>query len=58
MKVFQLNSVILILLPGTENQIYEKLNLKIPINQNLVIMGSIGSGKSTFAKITCWITRI
>lgn len=38
-------------IPGTENQIYEKLNLKIPINQNLVIMGSIGSGKSTFAKL-------
>ena len=38
-------------IPGTENQIYEKMNLKIPINQNLVIMGSIGSGKSTFAKL-------
>ena len=38
-------------IPGTDNQIYSGLNLSIPINQSLVIMGSIGSGKSTFAKL-------
>jgi len=38
-------------IPGTENKIYDKLNLKIPVDQTLVIMGSIGSGKSTFAKL-------
>ncbi len=38
-------------IPGTDNQIYSGLNLSIPVNQSLVIMGSIGSGKSTFAKL-------
>lgn len=38
-------------IPGTDNKIYDKLNLKIPADQSLVIMGSIGSGKSTFAKL-------
>ena len=36
---------------STNNQIYNNLNLTIPENQNVVIMGSIGSGKSTFAKL-------
>ena len=30
---------------------YENFNLKIPMNQSVVIMGGIGSGKSTFAKL-------
>ena len=30
---------------------HEDLNLKIPANQDIVIMGKIGSGKSTFAKM-------
>ena len=38
-------------IPGTDNKIYDKLSLKIPADQSLVIMGSIGSGKSTFAKL-------
>jgi len=36
---------------STNNKIYNDLNLFIPQNQNVVIMGSIGSGKSTFAKL-------
>ena len=36
---------------STNNQIYKDLSLTIPENQNVVIMGSIGSGKSTFAKL-------
>ena len=36
---------------GTDNQIYDNLGVTIPENQNVVIMGSIGSGKSTFAKL-------
>lgn len=36
---------------STNNQIYNNLSLTIPENQNVVIMGSIGSGKSTFAKL-------
>ena len=36
---------------STDNQIYSDLNLFIPQNQNVVIMGNIGSGKSTFAKL-------
>ena len=36
---------------STNNQIYSNLSLTIPENQNVVIMGSIGSGKSTFAKL-------
>ncbi len=35
----------------TNNQIYKDLNLTIGQNQNVVIMGRIGSGKSTFAKL-------
>ena len=35
--------------------IYKDLNLHIPANQDVMIMGSIGSGKSTFAKI---LTRL
>ena len=31
---------------STNNQIYKDLSLTIPENQNVVIMGSIGSGKS------------
>lgn len=31
--------------------IYENLNLKIPFKQNLAVMGTIGSGKSTMAKL-------
>lgn len=37
--------------PGSEKYIYENLNMKIPANQDIVIMGKIGSGKSTFAKM-------
>ena len=37
--------------PGNDKYIYEDLNLKIPANQDIVIMGKIGSGKSTFAKM-------
>jgi len=37
--------------PGSDKYIYEDLNLKIPANQDIVIMGKIGSGKSTFAKM-------
>ena len=36
---------------NTDNEIYNNLSLTIPENQNVVIMGSIGSGKSTFAKL-------
>ena len=36
---------------STNNKIYKDLSLTIPENQNVVIMGSIGSGKSTFAKL-------
>lgn len=38
-------------IPGTDNEIFNDLNLFIPQNQSLVIMGNIGSGKSTFAKL-------
>ena len=38
-------------IPNTDNQIYKNLNIKIPNNQKLVVMGRIGSGKSTFAKL-------
>jgi ATP-binding cassette subfamily B protein len=37
--------------PTTSTAIYENLNLKIPFGQALAIMGSIGSGKSTAAKL-------
>ena len=37
--------------PGSDNYIYKNLNLNIPANQDIVIMGKIGSGKSTFAKM-------
>lgn len=37
---------------GNEDKpIYKDLNFRVPPNQKLAIMGSIGSGKSTFAKI-------
>ena len=39
------------IIPNTDNKLYDKLNLSIPQNQTLVIMGGIGSGKSTFAKL-------
>ena len=38
-----------------DKPIYKDLNLKIPPKQRVAIMGSIGSGKSTFAKI---LTRL
>ena len=38
-------------IPNTDNQIYKNLSIKIPNNQKLVVMGRIGSGKSTFAKL-------
>lgn len=38
-------------IPGTDNKIYDRLSLNIPTDQSLVIMGSIGSGKSTFARL-------
>jgi ATP-binding cassette, subfamily B, bacterial len=38
-------------IPNSTTLLYDKLNLEIPSNQSLVIMGSIGSGKSTFAKL-------
>lgn len=38
-------------IPNTKNQIYKNLTINIPKNQKLVIMGRIGSGKSTFAKL-------
>lgn len=34
-----------------DNYIYSGLNLTIPANQDVLIMGGIGSGKSTFAKL-------
>ena len=37
--------------PGSDKYIYKNLNLKISANQDIVIMGKIGSGKSTFAKM-------
>jgi ABC-type multidrug transport system fused ATPase/permease subunit len=37
--------------PNTKKPIYEDLNLVIPPRQNLAIMGSIGSGKSTAMKL-------
>ena len=37
--------------PNTKKPIYEELNLVIPPKQNLAIMGSIGSGKSTAMKL-------
>tara|TARA_Y100000389_G_scaffold189661_1_gene213666 strand:+ start:719 stop:2389 length:1671 start_codon:yes stop_codon:yes gene_type:complete len=37
--------------PNTKKAIYEDLNLVIPPKQNLAIMGSIGSGKSTAMKL-------
>ena len=37
--------------PNTKKPIYEDLNLVIPPKQNLAIMGSIGSGKSTAMKL-------
>ena len=37
--------------PKTDKPIYTDLNLKIPPRQALAIMGSIGSGKSTAAKL-------
>lgn len=37
--------------PATSKAIYEDLNLVIPPGQSLAIMGSIGSGKSTAAKL-------
>ena len=42
--------------PGNEDKpIYKGLNLRIYPNQKIAIMGTIGSGKSTFAKL---ITRL
>lgn len=43
--------------PGTEDYLYDNLNLSIPVNQNILIMGNIGSGKSTFAKILTGLQR-
>lgn len=37
--------------PNTKTPIYEKLSFIIPPKQNLAIMGSIGSGKSTAMKL-------
>jgi ABC-type multidrug transport system fused ATPase/permease subunit len=37
--------------PNTDKPIYDNLNLQIPHRQALAIMGSIGSGKSTAAKL-------
>lgn len=37
--------------PNTDKPVYNGLNLKIPHRQALAIMGSIGSGKSTAAKL-------
>lgn len=34
-----------------DKYVYNGLNLTIPVNQDLLIMGSIGSGKSTIAKL-------
>lgn len=39
------------IIPNTDKKLYENFNLEIPENQSLVIMGTIGSGKSTFAKL-------
>lgn len=36
---------------NSDKPIYEKFNLHIPVNQDIIIMGHIGSGKSTFAKL-------
>ena len=38
-------------IPNTDKKLYKNMNLAIPENQSLVIMGTIGSGKSTFAKL-------
>lgn len=42
---------------SSEKPIYENFNLHIPINQDLLIMGHIGSGKSTFAKLLVGLQR-
>lgn len=36
---------------NAKEYIYKNLNLHIPANQDVLIMGKIGSGKSTFAKL-------
>ena len=36
---------------NSDKPIYENFNLHIPVNQDILIMGHIGSGKSTFAKL-------
>jgi len=43
--------------PNVEEYLYNNLNLSIPANQNILIMGNIGSGKSTFAKILTGLQR-
>ncbi len=39
--------------PGSEVDIYKKLNLKIPMGQRLAIVGHNGAGKTTFVKLLC-----
>lgn len=36
---------------NADDYLYKNLNLHIPANQDVMIMGGIGSGKSTFAKL-------
>jgi ATP-binding cassette subfamily C protein len=39
--------------PGSDIDIYKKLNLKIPMGQRLAIVGHNGAGKTTFVKLLC-----
>jgi ATP-binding cassette subfamily C protein len=39
--------------PGSNVDIYKKLNLKIPRGQRLAIVGHNGAGKTTFVKLLC-----
>ncbi len=39
--------------PGSDVDIFKKLNLKIPMGQRLAIVGHNGAGKTTFVKLLC-----
>jgi ATP-binding cassette subfamily C protein len=39
--------------PGSDIDIYKRLNLKIPMGQRLAIVGHNGAGKTTFVKLLC-----
>jgi ATP-binding cassette subfamily C protein len=39
--------------PGSDIDIYKKLDLKIPMGQRLAIVGHNGAGKTTFVKLLC-----